>query len=225
MRVLAHVRRYRITTQQAVQRLFYPEGDDEAVKARIHRLRRAGLITSSPLTHRMNYYQLAPRAAAAVFGELAEKQRPPGVQSIADLYTILSFCCLGPQHFERYTTQEFEQAFPDLVSAGLPSRFYYRDANPDRERIGFLLPAINTDYRRVLRKCRHIFRRRYEMAAWRRLIEEDGFAIAIVVPRPEKAVRIREALEAQPDPIALKFWRLEVRDDLRQLPTLRSERP
>lgn len=215
--ILAHVRRYRITTQEVARRLFYPDHTREAVKNRLHRLRRAGYLAAGPLDAQRSYYRLTPHAAAALFGETDKIAAAPGVQALTQAYAMLSLCCLGNTRHERIMASEFQAQYPELIAPGLTLRFYYRDSEGDTQRIGLMLLGLSQDYVRVLRKARQAIQRRFQAAAWRERILSDGFTIAIVTEKQHKADRIEQAIADDQRLHMVQFWRVEAREDLIQL--------
>jgi hypothetical protein len=195
--ILAHVRRFRMTTQEVVHRLFYPGRDPDVVKSSLRRLRDGGHLASATLYQQRRYYHLTPRAARVLFGEKDKVARPFGEQALPRAYGILAFCCLREPTRTKYTTAEFEKTFPQLVAPGLPSSWYYRDEDGTHNRLGFIQVDHGAHHRRIVSKCHAVIRRRMEFDTWRTLITADRFVIAIVTARQRKADRIQETLREE----------------------------
>lgn len=205
--ILEHVARYRITTSEAVQRLFFPEQQPDAVKSTLRRLREGGYLASAPLYQRSVYYHLTPKAAHTI-GQPEHAAAPLGVQSRAAAFGVLSFCCLGPARRTLIPLDEFRRQYPQLIEPGLPSTQYYVDQDVGgKNRLGLIQVDYGADHRRIVRKCRRLVQRRLSLPAFRTLIRDDGFLIAIVTADPRQAAALEKAIAA--DRPLIKF-RIEV---------------
>ena len=222
MHILEHVRRYGMTTQEVVHRLFYPTATLEAAKSRLRRLREKGWLSTADLSARTpdlrakrSYYHLTPQALERVFAHPAKYGKAQGPQALFEAYGILLFCCMAPVPRDRFMRSEFEQAYPDLVRPGLPARLYYRDIEDEKERVGYIYVHRSAHSRRVVRKCREVVAKRFRIPAWARRINDQGMVIAIVTSAPQSAKQIAEAIRRE-QWHQIRF-RIEVWQDLLEL--------
>lgn len=192
--ILDHVRRYRITTQEVLQMVFFPEQKIDAVKSTVRRLTGAGHLTDAPLYGTRKYYHLTTRTGRALFSLPDYFCRPLGEQALPQTFGVLCFCCLASEFRERFTREQFEAQFPDLASAQYPHP-YYIDDDGEKKRLGCILVDQGADHKRILRKCRDIVNDKKLSAPFRGLIENDDFLIAIVTTRDTKKAAIEAAAE------------------------------
>lgn len=212
--ILGHIARYRITTVQAVQRLFFASLQQEAAESTLRRLREAGFIESRRLFETARYYYLT-KLATHTLGKAESLARRPGSQSVSTNFGVLAFCCLMPKLRELFTLDEFRTEYAPLFEPGLPSTHYYVDEDQAGvRRLGWIEIDGGADVRRLVRKCHHRVNRRLDLPAFRELIREKNFVVAILTGNPEKAATIRAALESDRPLVEI---RLAVCPDLERL--------
>lgn len=197
--VLAFMARYQLATCQTLVRApFFAQqhASQEVVKGVTKRLRAAGYIQSFPLYGKHTYDQLTLRGAACC-GAHPRVARPLPPQAKIRAYAVLCYCCQVQPIRLKLTPDEFSQRFPTLYRSGEPVN-YFIDEHENHKRLVY----IQVDYAR-LGRCDRVFGRlvqlvakRCDRPAYRKLIAEGRFAIALVTFTPEKAQWMRhEALE------------------------------
>jgi hypothetical protein len=91
--ILDHVLRYRMTTNQVVERLYFPAQKYNAVTKVTARLRRDRLLSKFVLCHPRVYFTLGPRAAQDL-GVSPGRTCPLGPQSLPTEYAVLAYAVL-----------------------------------------------------------------------------------------------------------------------------------
>lgn len=194
--ILAHVARYRLTTLDTVQHLFFPEAASaEAAKTVLRRL-RATHLQSRPLYLRRVYYQLTAAAAQAL-GEPEEVANPFGPQALPRAYAVLAFCCHGPAERQRLARREFHERFPAL-SGQVPYNDYVVDPTATTPRLTRLLVDLGGAYQRLIRKCVGIIRAGHGTPGLRELLAADAFQIIILTGEVTKAQALSRGVQTHP---------------------------
>lgn len=208
--ILKHVQRYRLTTTEALRRLFFPDAKPGGEKNVLRRL-VGDYLQPQPLYGKRVYYQLTSSAAKKL-AESEESTTPFGSQALVRLYGVLSFCCLGKTIKHVLTRTEFAKAFPpfaDLLDLG--QNHFYLDYDGKTARLGQILVEQGGEYQRLINKCRKIIERGRELPGFQEIIADELFVIAIVLAEDSK----REMLNAQLRKNPLPVWcRVEVVPDL-----------
>lgn len=211
--ILRHVQRYRLTTTEALRRLFFPDAKPGGEKNVLRRLTGEYLQPQSLYGKRV-YYQLTSTAARQL-GEPEESTTPFGAQALVRLYGVLAFCCLGNTRRLVFTKTEFAKAFgqfADLLDLG--QNHYYLDYDGKTARLGQILVEQGGEYQRLVNKCRRLVERGRELPGLQEMINDALFVIAIVLAEDNK----REMLYAQLRKNPLPVWcRVEVVPDLGNL--------
>lgn len=147
-------------------------------------------------------------------GISTKKTRELGPQALVQEYATLAYCCLAAQQRTRLTVSEIRQKSPDLLQEGLDSSHYYLDNDGETKRLAFLRVDFGGTPENIVRKCKDDLEVRYPYSAFKDLIDNDRFLIAIATGREEKSAAIHECLKRHSWPV--KF-RIEVVSDLVQL--------
>ncbi len=209
MQVINHVRAFRMTTNQAVEKAF--ELSSDSARGLIRRLRVAGILDEAQLLGRLSYFYLTKPSARRFYSN-AKLGGSLGPLTLARQFGILSFCCLENELHQKITRPEFEAKFPDLLTPGIQHDYYFLHQSAAQSRLGYIYVDTGTDYQRIERKIRmKIIGKRRAEPAWRKVLSDSDspakgrFSIAIVTITPEKAERVRGFLEPQFPEIDLLF--------------------
>lgn len=153
IKILQHVRAYRITTTAVLQRVFFPGKSDAAVKSTLRRLCGEAphyrFLRPAPLDSRHVYYQLTYKGTRFL-GCSSEVARPLGVQSRIRRFAVLSFIHLD----ETAKRIPFEPArFPEQFPMKSPLRrdFFIEEAG-EKMSLGFVLVDYGASPNRMIRK-------------------------------------------------------------------------
>lgn len=201
--IFDHVRRYRLTTRDVLHRLFFPEATPNAVTKVTSRLCRSGFLNRFDLYESRDYFVLGPEAAR-LLGAPAKRTEGLGVQALPIEFAVLLFCA-GAGHRERLTRAELQAHHPGVLVPGVDASRYYLDRDGGKTRLAAIRVDCGGSADHVARKCRDDLDRRLEHDAFRDLVANDRFMIAVVTAREEKARAIHRALERSAWPIRFRL--------------------
>jgi hypothetical protein len=226
-RILAHVLRFRVTTYEALKRLFFPENGLDAVKSWVRRMQTGGYLRSAHLLAPRRYYYLTPKAAR-LFGASDKVARDLEGGGLLRVYGILAYCCMEGRVRRKLSRQEFEGTLPELVQPSLvaSSTSYYLDddevlGRPSKRRLGFVLVDSGRASRRIHSQVRHVIAERFKFPEWRQLFADDRFILAIVTVSPQRKEAIEKTLRASSHTVP---WRVAVVSDLKALTDVADRR-
>lgn len=197
---LDHIRMFRLTTFEALHRVFFTGRSLDAAKAWAYRMRDLDYIAvvDNALSTRAACY-LTKRARQQLYGERVRRSNP--YVSEADLpgaYATLWFCCLDARPRKKLSAAAFTEAFPELVETSPSDRAenrmlrdaYFLDDSFDPRRLGFLLVDSGTDARHLRARYYKAVRDRMRFERWRELIERDRrFAVTVLTTSPPRDIR------------------------------------
>jgi len=207
-RILRHLARYRLSTPDVIFNLYFkPDGHTslEGMKSTLRRLwqdRDGAYIASQKLygSGRDVYYHLTPHGAAYLgFPEPEAVGKGTDKMDVrARHYGCLLFCC-GEVPRPKFTLEEFEACFPGTLERGgdLRVRFYsdayfLAEENGVR-RLGRLLVDTGGDPRKVLERALETAQDTVP-----RFVDAGRFALAMVLPTPQKLTRLKQHLRLFP---------------------------
>ncbi|MBS0261573.1 MAG: hypothetical protein JSS02_06405 [Planctomycetes bacterium] len=211
--ILQHVLRYRITTPEVLHRLFFDDSERNAVTKVTSRLISLDFLQSHPLFAGRTYLNLGSKGAK-ICGVSSRKTGSLGPQALYIEYGTLAYCQLGPVLRERMRVSDLSHRNPSLLARGLDSSHYYLDIDDGAKRFGLIRVDGGGDVAHVVRKCRQDIEAREEIPAFRELIYQGAFLIAVVTLSDEKRAALERELRTVATPVA---FRVEVVPDLRQL--------
>ena len=215
--ILHHLMRYRLTTPGVLHRLFFDDSERNAVTKVTSRLTSHRFLESHPLFTSQTYFNLGPNGAK-VMGLSPRKTGPLGPQALFTEFGTLAFCCMGPNLHERLRVADLSRLNPALLAKGLDSSHYYLDIDDKVNRLGLIRVDFGGDAAHVARKCRQDIEAREQVPAFRQLISEGRFLVAIVTLSDPKRAALEQELRkiTSSSPVA---FRVEVVPDLRHLLT------
>lgn len=215
--ILEHVKRYRITTSDILQGLFFAENQPGSVKNVLKRLKNDDYLQSQPLFQKRVYYQLTAKSARYL-GETEDAAKPLGPQALIRRYGVLAYCCqvANGRQAKRLTRQEFEQAFPHFFQEiDIGQTDYYLDRHGETVRLGQLVIDLGGDYQRLANKCRNeIVDRAIHVSGLKELLTEKLFVLTLVVGEESKQKALLNLFQKKPLPV---WMRVETVPELVQL--------
>lgn len=205
---LDHVHTFRITSFEALHRLFFKGRSIDAAKAWVYKMRDAGYLLTADKAIGLNAAIYLTRSARQqVYGERVRKPNPYlSENELPVAYGILWYCCLGPSVIDKLDGRRFAETFPELTTPGpadridnnLPTDRYYLDDAYSPRRLGYVHVDTGQWAPRIRGRYYGIIKDRYRFQAWRRFIEEDErFAVTILTgdtPTGRKKLDIEKAL-------------------------------
>lgn len=200
--ILDHVTRHRITTREAVQRLFLPEHELNAVTKVLRRLVRADFLADGVLPDGQTKYWRLSQSYVNAMGLHPYNAKPLNFGPAIEHFGVLAFCCLRDTPRHLFTREEFRGEFPDHYDERLLRSHYYLDTDKDGvERLGLIVvDAGRRDEMRWIRRFRQLYQRRLSLPGFRKRLRSPDmlFLIAVVVPtHGKKAALVRSIAEAE----------------------------
>jgi hypothetical protein len=163
LKILRHVARFRMTTQQAVHVKFFAGKHRDAVKSTLRRLcgphldlssksrPRTGYLQSEQLDARRVYYRLTDRATK-LLGVSKDLARPMGIQARIHRYAILWFLCIDRSGTRvPLNPRDFPDSFPACPDRLSRSDFYIEDKKKGETRLGLIIVDSGRHRIRVFR--------------------------------------------------------------------------
>ena len=114
--ILKHVDRHRLTLNEVLRLLFFPDSKPNAVVKVTSRLCRTQMLQKIPLVHPQVYFILTGRACRQI-GAAASRSQPLGPQALPSELAALLYCTRGPRYHQRITNRELHEQFPWFPSA------------------------------------------------------------------------------------------------------------
>lgn len=220
--IIDHVVRHRITTNEVIQNLFFPDQQPNAVTKVTARLCRTKLLRKFPLYHPRTYFTLGPQAAQ-LLGLSSHRTLPLGPQSLPIEFGALAYAALGPQYQRRLTPRELQSLYPWLDTRLLEAPHCINESGNSP-----LLELVRVDLGgkpdHVARKCDADIQARQRFPEFAGLLQQRVFRLVVVTGTTEKAGAIRESLDVRMWPDGLQIH-LAVVPDLLHLTASLSDGP
>lgn len=207
--LLEHVARYRLSTLDVLQKLFFVDRTRNAVTQVTSRLCRAGLLQRHPLVHPRCYWTLGPQSWHTL--GLRALPQPLGPQSLPLDYAVLAYATLAAVPHRRLTAPELRQEYSWLTGALRLAPYCV-----DESRLARVLELVRVDLGgkpdHVARKCSADVATRNKLPEFSRLLSDQRFRLVVITGTTGKAAAIREALGAHKWPQNLQMHLAVVAD-------------
>lgn len=198
--ILEHVARYRVTTIEALHRLFWePETTPNAVSQVLARLVSGGhLACIEGLLGAQSGY-LFTASEAREYGEDEDFARPPGAASLVRHVAMLEYCCLGGARRDHITDREIRANYPSFDGRGIARHGYFHTCE-EPPRLGWLEVDCGNNPANRVRKCAKQFAKRYDSPGlrFRELAVAGRFSIVLVTTSEPKRRALQRALKRHP---------------------------
>jgi len=214
-----HFGRFRISTIEALRRVYWADHTADAAKKWTQRMRAGEYLRAGELGDGREFFYPAHKTVTLA-GFPRRYTRPPKGFDLATFYGVLSFCCMGESQYEKMSTDEFHRRFEELCIKPIEQTRYYLDANftdethQRKNRIGYVLVDAGARVLQVVTRFRRVIGQRIRVPLWHQWIERDRFLIAVVTCDPHKQRRLQAELSGLRQPVP---YRIEVRLDLRDV--------
>lgn len=186
--ILQHLSRYRMTTNEVIQRLFFPRQKPNAVTKVTARLTERGLLRQFPLYHPRNYFTLGDEGVA-VMGLPPGRAEGLGPQSLPIEFGVLNYALLGAAQHQRLTRDELVKRYPFFGEGTCEQTYTECDGVLELVRVDLGGAADH-----VARKCFRDISQRSETNGFVALLRENRFRLVVVTCTKEKAAAISNAL-------------------------------
>ena len=139
VQILKHVYRYRVSTNEVLYRLFFPDAKNTESVRRVvtRRLVDRGYLDRGELRGNRRYYHLTTTATKH-FG-WSDEMAKIGTQTLPEVYATLLYCCTGETIYRRFTREEFRESFSEFAekipsfNSGPFDSFYLEPAEDKNE--------------------------------------------------------------------------------------------
>jgi hypothetical protein len=210
-RILEHVARYRLSTNDVLRKLFFSARRPNAVTKVTARLCRAGLLSKFVLYHPRLYFTVGPQATQRL-GLPQRRSAPLGPQSLPTEYAVLAYATRSQKVHPRLSAAELRQQYAWLPVA-LREFPYCLDRDMDPPALELVRVDLGGKPDHVARKCHADLQHRRPLPEFERLLHDQRFHLVVVTGTAEKAAAIRTAIETHVWPDGLQI-RLVVISDL-----------
>ena len=168
MRILRHVARFRMTTQESLHVQFFEGKDRDAVKSTLRRLcgptrnrshGSARYLCSEQLDDRRTYYRLTVRATR-LLGVSKDLARPLGIQARIRRYAVLWFLCIEPSAARvPLSLRDYPDNFALDGERLSRAHFYIEEQTGGETRLGFTVVDHGRHRLRIFRNAAAAMRR------------------------------------------------------------------
>lgn len=213
--ILDHVARYRVTVNEVLHSLFFPEQQPNAVTKVTSRLCQAECLRRFPLYHPRTYFTLGPKAAQ-LLGQSMHRTLPLGPQSLPTEFAVLAYATMGRTVHERLTTRELSTRWPWINEPAFLASPYCLDCTRSPDILELLRVDLGGKSDHVARKCASDIQQRRGSKAFEQLVKRSGFRLVVITGTTEKAASIRDSLDQHVWPNGLELH-LAVVPELLQL--------
>lgn len=195
-RILAdHLGSFRMTTYEALRRVYWPDGGIDAAKSWVRRMKTAGYLADAPLYAKVRYFYPSQQAVTEFHLETGAQgfQRPT---RLAEVYGRMAFCCLGDRPYRLLSPAVFRKEFPELIIGKKVPEGYYLDDSNTRRRLGYIFVDTRREPRIIRARLKDLISERLANQAWKHnLIRPRLFLFAIVTIRERAAKQIARYLD------------------------------
>lgn len=201
--ILDHVARFRLTTNEVLQRVLFVDQQPNAVTKVTARLCEHKFLAGFPLIYPQNYYRLGEHGAATL-GLHESRTRPLGPQSLPMEYGVLVYATRREQPLIRLTPNELRQRFDFFEPAWCEAAHVLRVAGSD-DVIELLRVDLGGSADHVARKCFADVMARWQSNPFKQLVRRRTFRCVLITCTTSKAAAIQLSLEGHhwPDGLAV----------------------
>ncbi len=201
--IVEHVSRFRLSTNQVIGRLLFPGKGPAAVRKVTARLCASAYLRSRPLRHPQNCFFLGQRSVAEM-GLPPHWAWPPGPQSLATEYAILSYATLGVRYHRRLRRHELKAELPWLPREHGEAA-YCLDETDRGSVIELLQVDLGGTADHVARKCDRVIQERLRLEAFRQTAASRRLRLVVITGHVSKAEAIRRSLSRHIWPAGLEL--------------------
>ncbi len=210
-RIIEHVVRDRLTTNEAVQALFFENSHPTSVTRTTAELCAQGWLVSFPLVYPTKYFRLGKRAASG-FGLSLHATYPLGPQALPTEYALLRYTSTNHHKLRRLSSQELLSRHPWQKNSWLHAPHCLR-CDADRSITELIRVDLGASPDHIARKCQTEINDRFLVDEFRTLLTESRFQLVVITGSTQKAAQIDAALSAHNWPAGMRF-RIAVFSDL-----------
>ena len=192
-KILDHVARYRLTINQVLHRLFFPDNGQSAVAKVTGRLCSAKRLAKFKLRHPRVYFTLTATEAQNR-GLSISRAQSLGPQALPTEYAVLAYATLGSVQHRRLAASELQQSFPWLPPETLDSP-HCIDESGGHPVLEMIRVDLGGKPDHVARKCYADIQARRSARQFESLVHQARFRLVVVTGTQEKAAAIQAAID------------------------------
>lgn len=187
--ILEHIGRYRVSTDDILQELFFPSAKSiTTIQKHMARLTEAEWTKKSNSVARRNIYYLGdqfhlPRSRRNGFTE----------QSLPTAIAILYFCIRHGR--KRMALSELRALDPRLAEPRMRGSDYFVDDIGGKLGLSFMLVDRLGPVRRIVWKANRLVRQRLARAAYREWIIQRRFSVTVLAATPQQTEQLTHGLK------------------------------
>jgi hypothetical protein len=192
--ILEHVGTYRLTTREAVHRLWFDDSNINAVSKVLSKLVASGYLARHDLYgpgDSRAYYTYGLRSAGR-FVISRKRCQPLGPQALISNFGMLGFCLYGKERRRRLSVREVHQKGENLLAKKLDSSRYF--VQVQSRQLGLMVVDHGGSVPHLGRKCEQEVARRLRMDSFKQLIDTKRFVLGIATPTQVKADAIKSSM-------------------------------
>lgn len=201
--IIEHVVNNRISTNEAIQKLFFDETHASSVTRATAKLCGTGWLAAFPLIYPSKYF-IPGKLAAAAYGLPIGRTYPLGPQSLPTEYALLEYIVANSPHVMRLTAEQLQKRLawyaPEWMLAPHCLRHRAEGSVLELVRVDLGGPADH-----IARKCRRDIGLRQRAVEFMPLLARQEFCQVIITGSTQKAAAIQQAIEQHRWPEKLTF--------------------
>ena len=191
--ILAHVRRNRITTPEALHRLFFQGATRNSVTQCTTALVESEYLNRHPLFGKRTYFTLGRRAVRK-WNISPRRTQALGKQALATEFATLAYCCLQEHVRKRLLPHEIKQHFPWFPDHHM-HRPYYLDHGDGARHLATIRVELSDSAQHIVRKHSQELYNYRNIIEFRRLIDLGQFVLVIITASAHMRDQIRDELD------------------------------
>lgn len=211
--ILAHIRRYRLSTPEVLHKLFFDDSERNAVTKVTTRLTELEFLQNHPLFGTNRYFTLGSRGARAM-GQKQKIVGPLGPQALYRDFGALGFFCLADPPRNKLTVSEIARNphLAPLLTGKIDCSHFYLDEAKGVNRLGYLWVEGGGPVEYIVSKVqKKILAPGMSVPILANYIQTGAFVVAIATCTEAKCAQITDALRKVTTPA---FFRIVVVPDL-----------
>jgi hypothetical protein len=196
MRILQHVARHRLTTNDVIHRLFCPTARANAAVKISTRLVRMGLLRRFPLAHPQVYFTLSAKACQQLRTGTYRSQ-PLGPQSLPSEVAALHYCTCGSRYHDRLSIREVVDRFPWFPLVSRHDIYCLDQDQPNSAILEWIRTDLGGPSHLITRKARGRLDRWMAFPSFVAAQKHNAFRFVFLTSTSEKSQALHESLSAQ----------------------------
>jgi hypothetical protein len=201
--IIEHVVRYRISTNEVIQKLFFEGAHATSVTRITARLCSTGWLSAFPLIYPTKYF-VPGKLAASAYGLPLARTYPLGPQSLPTEFAVLEYAAANTPHVVRLDLGQIQSLLPWYEEEWFHAPHCKRGSE-EKQTLELVRVDLGGPADHIARKCRRDIGLRHKAVKFTHLIANQAFGMAIITGSTQKAAAIQSALKSHHWPENLTF--------------------